>query len=271
MHGERVTGAARRRRERRLKHERQTVRMVLAETFHHSSAPFPPKFKEKLVERHEQHAALRGQKTARTREATHCTSKTGVAGEAVFFELYDEDTAGRPASLAEPLGPVCKPARGTGSWCFDGPDVTMPLVMEEEEVAVPLLVFQEPVIDQELPEVLVTSSLVRAAQPADVEQVLDVPVLHMIENDNKLYEFLDLASFQEIPEIQVVDAHVPPGPVSANFVELVVEVPGRVPLGPVSEGIVEQVVDAPVRGQVPQDTLSGGIVEQVVGVHTVYS
>ena len=29
-----------------LKHERQSVRMVLAETFHHSSAPFPPKFKE---------------------------------------------------------------------------------------------------------------------------------------------------------------------------------------------------------------------------------
>ena len=41
---ERVKGAAMRRRERRLrswlKHERQTVRMVLAETFHHSSAPF---------------------------------------------------------------------------------------------------------------------------------------------------------------------------------------------------------------------------------------
>ena len=42
---ERVSGAARRRRERWLrswlKHERQTVRMVLAETFHHSLAPFP--------------------------------------------------------------------------------------------------------------------------------------------------------------------------------------------------------------------------------------
>ena len=44
---ERGSGAARRRRERRLrswlKHERQTVRMVLAETFHHSSTPFSPK------------------------------------------------------------------------------------------------------------------------------------------------------------------------------------------------------------------------------------
>ena len=54
--------------------------MVLAETFHHSSAPLSPKFKEELVERHEQHEAPRGQETARTRVATHCTSKTGVAG-----------------------------------------------------------------------------------------------------------------------------------------------------------------------------------------------
>ena len=30
---------------------------VLAETFHHSSAPFPPKFKEEWVGRHEQHDA----------------------------------------------------------------------------------------------------------------------------------------------------------------------------------------------------------------------
>ena len=133
-----------------------------------------------------------------------------------------------------------------------------------------------------------SSSLVHAVQPADVEQVLDVPVLHMFENDNNLYEFLDLASFQEIPEVQVVDVHVPPGPVPANcveqvvdvpvrgqvpqdtlskkIVEQVVDVPGRVPLGLVSERIVEQVVDAPVRGQVPQDTFSERIVEQVVDV-----
>ena len=45
-HGERVTGAAKRRRERRLrswsKHERQTVAMALAEALHHS-APRRPK------------------------------------------------------------------------------------------------------------------------------------------------------------------------------------------------------------------------------------
>ena len=97
---------------------------------------------------------LRAQRTDRAGEAANRALRrqnSEAAGEAVFFELYDEDTAGwRPASLAELLGPVCKPARGSGSWCFDVPDVTMPLVMEEEEVAVPLLVFQEPVIVQEL-------------------------------------------------------------------------------------------------------------------------
>ena len=44
--------------------------------------------------RHEQHDARTGQKTARTREATHCALSSRVAGEAVFFELCDEDTAG---------------------------------------------------------------------------------------------------------------------------------------------------------------------------------
>ena len=76
-----------------LKHERQTVCMVLAETFHNSSASFPPKFKEEWVERHEQHTASRGQKTARTREATYCTSETSVPMDASFFQLYDEEDA----------------------------------------------------------------------------------------------------------------------------------------------------------------------------------
>ena len=35
----------------------------------------------------------------------------------------------RSASLAQPLGSVCKPPRGSGSWCFDVPDVTVPQVM----------------------------------------------------------------------------------------------------------------------------------------------
>ena len=249
LHGDH--GSAWRRRQRRLRswwrHEQQSVAMALSAAAHRS-------FDKVAAGR--KYDGLRAQRTDRAGEAAKRAlrrQKSGAAGDAVFFELYDQNTAGwRPTSLAEPLGQVCKPARCSGSWCFHVPDVTMPLVVEEEEeVAVPLLVFQEPVIVQELLEVLVTSSLVRAAQPVDVEQVLDDPVLHMIENDNNLYEFLDLASFQVIPEVQVVDVHVPPGPVPANFVEQVVDVPGRVPLGPVSERIVEQVVDAPVTRDSP--------------------
>ena len=75
--------------------------MVLAETFHHSSAPFPPKFKEDWAGRHEQHDALRGQNMARTREAPYYTSKTSVAGDTEFFSLYEEELGGaRPDRLA---------------------------------------------------------------------------------------------------------------------------------------------------------------------------
>ena len=86
-----ASGAARRRRERRLraylKYARMSVAMALAEANHHT--------------------APRGQKTARA-EATNVTSKERVAGDAVFFELFDEDTAGlRP-------GPVLDPRRRSG-------------------------------------------------------------------------------------------------------------------------------------------------------------
>ena len=58
--------------------------------------------------RHEQHDALRGQNTARTREATYYTSKTSVAGDTAFFSLFDEEDAvwgTRPTGLVEPRGP----------------------------------------------------------------------------------------------------------------------------------------------------------------------
>ena len=78
--------AARRRRERRLraylKYARMSVAMALAEANHHT--------------------APRGQKTARA-EATNVTSKERVAGDAVYFELFDEDTAGLwPGPLLDP-------------------------------------------------------------------------------------------------------------------------------------------------------------------------
>ena len=81
-----ATGAARRRRERclraYLKYARMTVAMALAEANHHT--------------------APRGQKTARA-EATNDTSKERVAGDVVYFELFDEDTAGlRPGPVLDP-------------------------------------------------------------------------------------------------------------------------------------------------------------------------
>ena len=63
-------GAAQRRRERRLRwwlrHERQTVAMVLAEACHHSSGCFPPTLKERRMAGQDAYEAPRGQKTART-------------------------------------------------------------------------------------------------------------------------------------------------------------------------------------------------------------
>ena len=208
------------------RHEQLTLQMALAAALHHSRDVGPVSY-----------PARRSQRTARAggveREVNFeprlQNPPLPQAASTVFFTFGDDEevlAAGeRPASLAEPPGPVGKPACGYGSWCFRVPDVTVPLVMEEEKVAAPFLVSQEPVIVQELPEVLVASSLARAVQPADVEQVLDVPALHMIDIDNHLYEFLDLGSFQEIPEVQDVELHIPPGPVPENFVEQVVGVP----------------------------------------------
>ena len=106
---------------------------------------------------------------------------------------------------------------------------------------------------QEIPDVQVSSSGALGVQ----EQVIvpSLPAVHAFPRCD-----------QQRTVAQVVDVRVPPGPVLANFVEQVVDVPGQVPLGPVSGRIVEQVVDVPVRGQVPQDTLSERIVEQVVDV-----
>ena len=80
------------------------MRMVLAETFHHSSAPFPPKFKEEWVGRHEQHAALRGPKTARTTEATHFTSSMMVVRFVELLSLEVDPGVGRRAPLPEVAG-----------------------------------------------------------------------------------------------------------------------------------------------------------------------
>ena len=47
-----------------LRHERQTVAMVLAEACHHSSGTFLPTLKERRMAGQDAYGALRGQKTA---------------------------------------------------------------------------------------------------------------------------------------------------------------------------------------------------------------
>ena len=62
VHGELAGGAAQRSRERRLRswlrHERQTVAMVLAEACHHSSGSFPPTLKERKMAGQDAYEAL---------------------------------------------------------------------------------------------------------------------------------------------------------------------------------------------------------------------
>ena len=97
LHGEH--GAAWRRRQRRLRswwrHEQQSVAMALSAAAHHSKVAAGAKYD-----------GLRAQTTDRAGEAANKAprrQKSKAAGETVFFELFDEDTAGMwPGVLAEP-------------------------------------------------------------------------------------------------------------------------------------------------------------------------
>ena len=99
LHGDH--GAAWRRRQRRLRtwwrHEQQSVAMALSAAAHHSIDK---------VAAGEKYDDLRAQRTDRAGEAANRPlrrQKSKAAGDAVFFELFDEDTAGvRPGVLAEP-------------------------------------------------------------------------------------------------------------------------------------------------------------------------
>ena len=99
LHGDH--GSAWRRRQRRLRswwrHEQQSVAMSLSAAAHHS---------HDKVAAGVTHDGLRAQTTDRAGEAAHRAprrQRTRAAGEAVIFELFDEDTAGvRPGVLAEP-------------------------------------------------------------------------------------------------------------------------------------------------------------------------
>ena len=97
LRGDHGSGAAKRRRDRRLRmhwrHEQLTLQMALAAALHHSRDVGPVS-----------HSALRGQKTA-TAEATNNALRsqmTSVAGDTEFFSLYEEELGGtRPDRLFE--------------------------------------------------------------------------------------------------------------------------------------------------------------------------
>ena len=199
---ERASGAARRRRERRLrswlKHERQTVRMVLAETFHY--APFPPKLKEEWVGRHETHDALRGQNTARTREATYYTSKSSVAGDTAFFSLFDEEDAvwsTRPTRLVEPQGPQERVQRHTSEQMIES---FVPVPVLDLDAPVPQMVDQLmdvlKFLDTAIPEqVIAVPKILQDAipqrtvlfEPQLAEQLVEVPTAVTFVPGNTLF------------------------------------------------------------------------------------
>ena len=186
------SGSARRRRERRLRswlrHERMTVRMELAAGLHHSS------FRGAGPETHD---APRSQRTANSRE------------EAVFFELYDEDTAGwRPAPLPEVAGPQAQVLQRTMEPIVDA----VPLV--------PLLDDPVPQTVEQLPDVLQFFGTLTS----DPEQVIEVP---------KIFT-------EDVPMRAVLRA--------TQLAEQLVEVPTIISYSSLFQQTMEQIVDIPVRG-----------------------
>ena len=106
-------------------------------------------------------------------------------------------------------------------------------------------------IVQEIPAVPVASSLVRTVQPADVEQDLDVPVLHTVDDDfgissdahleHLMFQFRvrQWHSLQRRTADEVVDV---PGQVMVDDPSIFDEEPVEVPLDSVSGTFVQQVV-----------------------------
>ena len=251
-----LVSAAQRRKQRRLRswwrHEQQSIAAVLATVTHHSFDQVGTA-----------NAALRGQKTGTSTRP----------GPAEFFELYSEDGRPggmRPRSLLE-LEPQGKPEQHTGS----GYELVLALaapVLQARDDAVAydflheLPVLQEQMIVQEIPA---SAGVCRATQPMDVEQVLDVPVLHIDVEDRDVGRPLGYLEQMGVPVPLLLPSVVFPG---FGSLELVVDVPVplrvHTSLSDVSEEVMDQVVDIPVPHRV-HASLSGvsdEVMEQVVDV-----
>ena len=170
-----AAGAARRRRERRLRsmlrHERMTVAMALAEALHHT--------------------APRGQKTARAGEEEselHYTDKDRETPppQPVLFSLYEEEPGGRRlASLAEPPGPQERAQRHTTEQLADVAPMVPSLAVPEPQM-VDQLVAMVKHVDSVVPEQIIAVPKISwpsrfprtvLCEPQKAEQLVEVPVL----------------------------------------------------------------------------------------------
>ena len=100
VHGDHGSGAAKRRRDRRLRmhwrHEQLTLQMALAAALHHSRDVGPVSYN-----------ALRSQRTARAVATNNAmrSQKNSVAGDTEFFSLYEDELSGRRPEASAELRP----------------------------------------------------------------------------------------------------------------------------------------------------------------------
>ena len=252
--------SARRRRERRLRaqwrHEQQTVAMALAVATHHSA---------QRGEWGDLNEAPRGQRTASAR-ATNVTSKERVAGDAVYFELFDEDTAGlRPGPVLDP-----RPQERVLLHTVEHEDVICPFVQ---------------ILDAPVPQL--GEQLVHFFRSLDtqvpVEQVIDVPKIsddsiqprivdcdlrypQIVEQLVEVPTLLSFASLQQQTAEHIVDIPVPHGRGGSGGGGL----HGFLPEQNSTVFMAEQLVDDPVRsgglllGSLPEQDSTALVAEQLV-------
>ena len=280
-----LVSAAQRRKQRRLRswwrHEQQSIAAVLATVTDHSF--------DKVGTAN---AALRGQKT---------DTSTRVPAAAEYFTLSDEEGelagAMRPRSLLDPR-PQGKVVQHGGIGyelvqALDAPMLQMDEEMDDLHFLHDPIYIQEQMIVQEIPSF---PSVTRATQPADVEQVLNVPVLRFHDEDRVLKLFLEKvalllkpeeqvsSSAAEVVQEQVIAQSLPQACVPRQRAhQRTVEQVADSRVFPAPTGLVEQMVDVPVPGRsssvasernverldVPvrrriSSAVSGRIVEQVV-------
>ena len=120
-----------------------------------------------------QHSALRGQKTAtRAREA-------GGTEHFTFDDMEVPATRERPGDFLPQERVLQRTMEYVDAPSLDVPALRVDEVVEGSAYLASVLTESPQVIVQETPDAQVFSFIVRASQPMNDKQVLDVPVLHM--------------------------------------------------------------------------------------------